>query len=140
VTPQEIQQVAIVGFGMRDASRTILLAGIFAFALTGSFACADVFESAGLPLTKPDLQKMSVAAQPLLNDDSLPVGTKRSWFNIRSGNHGFVTLLRRFEYEHHGRGLSCRTLVFQVKLLPPSDPYNLALNRCKTAEGIWKTL
>ena len=124
---------------MPHASKIIvLMAGILAFVLWVPHARADVFESTGLALTKLDLEKMSIAAQPLLNDDSLRIGTKRAWSNVRSGNHGFVSLLGRFEYEHNGSKLSCRKLVYQVKLLPPSDPYILALNRCRTADGSWK--
>ena len=124
---------------MPRISRIFLLVAMLSAVSMATGARADVFEAVRLPLTKLDLQKMTVAAQPLLDDDLLPVGTKRAWFNIRSGNHGLIRLLGRFEYEHRGSKLSCRSLLYQVKLLPPPDIYNLLINRCKVADGSWKS-
>jgi surface antigen len=126
---------------MSRTSRTLnLLTGIGALVLLAHLASANPFESTGLALTGLDLQKISMAAQPLLADQSLPIGTKRTWSNIRSGNHGSIWLLGRFYYEHSGTRLSCRKLMYQLKVLPPSDPYNLTLNQCRIKDGAWEIL
>jgi len=81
---------------------------------------------------------MSDASQPLLNDDSLPIGTTREWSNAKSENHGTVQLLKRFEYQYQGSTLPCRELRYHVVVKDSADPYNFAFNRCKLADGSWK--
>src|SRR5262249_17928080 len=64
--------------------------------------CAEVFLRPGARLSHHDLKAMAKAAQPLLDDDTLPINTKRDWSNPESGDHGTVELMRRFEYDYEG--------------------------------------
>jgi len=124
---------------MRGISRLVLLATLLAFVSMGSYAQVGVFGNA-IPLTKQDYAEMASAAQPLLNDDTVPIGTARDWSNAASGNHGTITLLGRFEYDYQGSKLPCRKLKYHVVGKAPVEPYNLELNRCKVADGSWKIL
>jgi len=83
---------------------------------------------------------MTAAAQPLLEDNSLPIGTTRDWSNSESGDHGTVQLLRRFEYSYEGSKLPCREIRYHIQVTGSADPYNYKLSRCKVADGSWKTL
>jgi surface antigen len=124
---------------MRGISRLVLLASLLAFVSMGSYAQVGVFGNA-IPLTKQDYADMASAAQPLLNDDSLPIGTVREWRNAASGNHGAIMLVERFVYDYQGSKLPCRKLKYHVDGKAPVQPYNLELNRCKVADGSWKIL
>ena len=94
----------------------------------------------GARLSNHDLKLMAKAAQPLLEDESLPIGTSREWKNPESGDHGTIQLIRRFEYKYQGSSLPCRELRYHVQTTGDADPYNVKLNRCKVADGSWKTL
>ena len=72
------------------------------------------------------------------NDDSLPIGTARDWSNPASGNMGTVTLLERYQHNYQGSMLPCRKLKYHIVLRRHSDPYNLALDFCRIADGSWK--
>ncbi len=124
---------------MRGISGLVLLASLLAFVSMGSYAQVGVFGNA-IPLTKQDYAAMAAAAQPLLNDDSLPIGTTREWRNAASGNHGAIELVERFVYDYQGSKLPCRKLKYHVDGKAPIQPYNLELNRCKVADGSWKIL
>jgi surface antigen len=125
---------------MRGASKIVLLACFLAIASTRSYA--EMFPSGlpEVPLTQQDYDEMSAARQPLLTDDSLPIGTTREWNNAKSGNHGTIQLLGRFEYTYQGSKLPCRKLRYHVVTKDIADPYNFILNRCKFADGSWKIL
>ena len=47
-------------------------------------------------LTAEDYQDLAAAYQPLLNDDTIAIGTTRAWSNPNTGNQGTVQLVRRF--------------------------------------------
>lgn len=123
---------------MRRTSRTILLSGLFAVISTACYAQTSMSSLPEVPLTKGDYQDLAAAYQPLLNDDSLAIGTTREWINAQSGNHGTVQLVKRFEAEYQGSKLACRRLRYHIEIKDNADPYNLLLNRCKLADGSWK--
>ncbi len=125
---------------MRGASRTVLLAGFLTVVSMASQAGFNPFGTAGLPLNKQDYQVMSTAAQPLLNDDTLPIGTTEDWSNTKSGNQGTIKLLERFETNYQGTKLPCRKLQYHVEIKGMADPYNVILDRCKVSDGSWKIL
>lgn len=125
---------------MRSALRFFMLAaGLFfcagtAHAQTGGM---DLFGASGLPLTNGDFRTMAKAADPLLNDETIPIGTVRSWSNPASGNSGTITLEDRFTYDYEGKTLPCRKLKYRTAIRNYANPYNLRLNRCKVADGKW---
>lgn len=125
---------------MRVASKIAFLACCFAILSTGSYAQVYPFGLPEVPLTKEDLREIAAAYQPLLTDDSLPIGTTREWNNEQSGNHGNIQLMKRFEYEYEGNKLPCRQLRYHLRFKGAADPYNFMLNRCKVADGSWKIL
>jgi len=124
---------------MRGIFRLVLLAGLLAFVSMGSYAQVGVFGNA-IPLTKQDYAAMAAAAQPLLTDDTVPIGTVREWRNDASGNHGAIKLVERFVYDYQGSKLPCRKLRYHVDGKAPVQPYNVELDRCKVADGSWKIL
>lgn len=91
-----------------------------------------------MPLNKQDYQAMSTAVQPLLNDDTLPIGTTGEWSNTKSGNQGTIKLLERFETDYQGAKLPCRKLQYHVEVKGMANPYNVILDRCKLSDGSWK--
>jgi surface antigen len=126
---------------MRTLSKILLLAGFMAIISTTCFSQQmGVFGPSGMPLTKQDLVAMAAASGPLLNDDTVPLDTIRSWSNEKSGNHGTIKLVKRFEYNYEGAQLPCRKLLYRTEFRMNSQPYSIVLNRCKTADGTWKIL
>lgn len=132
---------------MRGTSGAALLAcslGLLVAASPGAYA--DYFGDfsfagpVGERLNHHDLKAIAKATQPLLDDDSLPIGTTREWSNPASGDHGTIQLLKRFEYKYEGSNLPCRELRYHVQVTTNGDPYNYELNRCKVADGTWKIL
>jgi surface antigen len=125
---------------MRRALQVGLLAGVFFVISYATFAGVSPFGAVGLALTKQDYQAIEAAAKPLLNDDSLAIGTTRDWSSPKSGNHGSIKLLKRFEETVQGATLPCRKLEHTVEIKGQADPYNLVIDRCKVADGSWKIL
>ena len=126
---------------MRSALRSCVLAGTLAFGIAAAHAAGmNPFGPTGLPLTSRDFQEMDAAVDPLLNDETVPIGTARSWSNSRSGNSGTITLERRFTQDFQGKTLPCRTLRYHTVIRNRSDPFNLRINRCKVADGNWMLL
>ncbi len=129
---------------MRSIPSTVLLTCLLLAASTASYA--DSFgdfsfaESLGDRLNHHDLKAIAKATQPLLDDGSLAIGTTREWSNSASGDHGTIQLLKRFEYKYEGNNLPCRELRYHIEVTGNADPYNYQLNRCKVADGSWKTL
>jgi hypothetical protein len=118
-----------------------VLAGALAFGIAAAHAAGmNPFGPTGLPLTSKDFQEMDAAVDPLLNDETMPIGTARSWSNPRSGNSGTITLERRFTQDFQGETLPCRTLRYHTVMRNRSDPFNLRINRCKVADGNWMLL
>ena len=113
----------------------IVLATVLATAHAAGF---NPFGAAGLPLSKQDYREIAAAAAPLLNDESVAIGTSRDWSNAKSGNHGTVKLLKQYEQSVQGTNLPCRDLEYTVDIKGYADPYNLVLTRCKAADGSWK--
>jgi surface antigen len=112
-----------------------------ALALTPFGAQAQYAGLSGLPevsLTADDYQNLAAAYEPLLNDDSIPLGTSRNWSNAKTGNSGSVSLEKRFSISHEGATLPCRTLRYHFVIKGNNDPYNVRLDRCRMADGSWK--
>jgi surface antigen len=125
---------------MRFFARLSLLVGLLSLLPIASYADLNPFGPSGLQLTKEDYKEMAAAAQPLLIDDSLPIGTTQSWNNPKSGNQGSIKLLDRFETKYQGNTLPCRKLAYHVQTKGVADAYNITLDRCKVADGSWKLL
>lgn len=129
---------------MRGTSRLFFLAWFLAVAPTAanaqSYSSYDMSGLFGAKLSNHDLKAMDEAALPLLNDDSVALGTSRDWNNPGSGDHGTVRLQKRFEYTYEGNKLPCREIRYHVQSSGNADPYNFKLNRCKVADGSWKIL
>jgi len=87
-------------------------------------------------LTKDDVAVLADTTRPLLEDDTVPLGTVKSWNSPKSGNGGTVTLVDRFEY----KGLPCRRIQHDIKLKKVIDPFRFIVDRCRVADGSWKTL
>ena len=125
---------------MRSILRSFMLAAGLAFYVVAAHAQtggADLFGASSLPLTNGDFSRMAKAANPLLNDETIPIGTARSWSNPTSGNSGTITLEDRFTYDYEGKTLPCRKLKYRTVIQDYANPYNLRLNRCKVADGKW---
>jgi hypothetical protein len=99
----------------------LLAAAILAIGPARSLAQEDVFGVEGLPLTTKDFAAMASAANPLLKDESLPLGTAREWRNPISGNRGRITLLERFQYAYEGSTLRCRKLKYHTVIKNLAD-------------------
>ena len=126
---------------MRHALRLIMLGGILVLGATASWATGmNPFGPSGLPLTAKDFAAMAAVADPLMEDETVPIGTSRSWSNPTSGNQGTITLEGRFTYDYQGSKLPCRKLRYHTVIKNYSDPYNLRINRCRTANGDWMLL
>ena len=127
-----------MGIAMRGALRSFVLAGGLAVGIAAAHAAGmNPFGPTGLPLTSKDFQEMGAAEDPLLNDETIPIGTARPWSNPRSGNSGTITLERRFTQDFQGKTLPCRTLRYHTVIRNRADPFNLRINRCKVADGNW---
>ena len=126
---------------MRSAGRLLMLAGGMALGIAAAHAGGmNPFGPSGLPLTSRDFADMAMAVEPLLEDETIPIGTARSWSNSRSGNQGTITLEGRFTYDYQGKTLPCRKLRYHTVIRNYADPYNLRINRCKVADGNWMLL
>ena len=126
---------------MRGVLSLLLLAVILAVGSSQSQAAGlNPFGVAGLPLTAKDYKAMAAAVDPLLNDESVPLGTTREWSNPTSGNKGSITLLERYHYTYEGNSLPCRKLRYHAVIKNLADPYNLVIQRCRIADGSWKLL
>ena len=124
---------------MARALRVLILAAGLVFSMTAGHAQTggmSLFGASGLPLTNGDFSQMAKAADPLLNDETIPLGTARDWSNPASGNSGTITLEERFTYDYQGKTLPCRKLKYRTVINNYANPYNLRLNRCK-ADGKW---
>ena len=125
---------------MRSALRLFMLVAGLTFGIAAAHAGMNPFGPSGLPLTSADFANMSKAVDPLLEDETIPIGTVRSWSNARSGNSGTITLEGRFTYDYEGKTLPCRKLRYHTVIRNYADPYNLRINRCKVADGNWMLL
>ena len=128
------------GFVMHSILRSFMLAAGFACYVAAAHAQGmgmTFFGASGLPLTTGDFSRMAKAADPLLNDETIPIGTVQSWSNPKSGNSGTITLEDRFTYDYEGKTLPCRKLKYHTVIQNYANPYNLRLNRCRAADGRW---
>jgi hypothetical protein len=128
------------GKAMRSALRLFMLAVGLTFGIGAAHAGMNPFGPSGLPLTNGDFSLMSKAVDPLLEDETIPVGTVGTWSNPKSGNSGSITLEGRFTYDYQGKTLPCRKLRYHTVIRNKADPYNLLINRCKAANGDWMLL
>jgi surface antigen len=124
---------------MRSSLRAALMACAVVLAPVAALAQYGGFSGLPeVPLTPGDLGELAAAYQPLLDDDSIPLGTRHEWSNAESGNSGSVALEKRFSVTFEGATLPCRTLRYHFIVKGLNDPYNVRLNRCKMADGTWK--
>ena len=100
----------------------------------GAYAQLDVFGTFANNLTPEDIAMMKDASAELYESDHVPLSTRKRWSNPRSGNHGAVTLVRRYEYN----GMKCRTIRHWIKEKRRDDSSALNFDRCKTPAGEWK--
>lgn len=119
--------------------RVLFLAGCFVLASAAAYAMVNPFGPTGLPLTQDDIAAMAAAVDPLLNDDTTPIGTSRDWNNDKSGNHGSIKLLQRFQHKYNGSDLTCRKLQYTFDIKNEADPYKMSIDRC-LVDGKWKFL
>ena len=71
---------------MGRALRLIMLSGFLVLGATASWAAGmNPFGPSGMPLTAKDFAAMAAIADPLMEDETVPVGTSRSWSNPTSG-------------------------------------------------------
>jgi len=123
-------------------SRVIFLA--LGFMLAGTAmpraSSVSIFGPQGLPLSAADFSLMDEAARPLLEQETIPLGSSRTWLNPESGHQGTITLLQRFEYNYQGTNLACRRLVYRFELAESADRSHFTVNRCLVADGSWKIL
>ena len=118
--------------------RVVFLACCFALASATAYAF-NPFGPSGLPLTQDDIAAMAAAIDPLLNDANTPIGTSRDWNNDKSGNHGSIKLLKRFQYKYNGSDITCRQIQYTFNIKGDADPYKMAVDRC-LVDGKWKFL
>jgi len=123
----------------RHAPVISYVAGILALTVAVSQAAGlNPFGRVGLPLTRQDFKEMAEAESPLLNDETIPLGTSRGGANASSGNSGVIILIDRFATNFQGTKLPCLKLRYHVVIRNRSDPYNLLLDRCQVADSRWK--
>jgi len=114
---------------------TALLFAAFVLAATGARA-VDPFGRSGFELTNSDVTLLAETTRPLFEDDTIPIGTVKSWTNAESGNSGTATLVDRFEQ----KGMPCRRIQHDIKLKKVADPFRFIIDRCRVADGSWKML
>ena len=60
--------------------RLIMLSGFLVLGATASWATGmNPFGPSGMPLTDKDFAAMAAVADPLMEDETIPIGTSRSW-------------------------------------------------------------
>ena len=118
--------------------RNTLAAFAFAaLALQATTAHAvNPFGRSGFELTNSDVDMLTATTRPFFDDDTIPIGTVKSWNNPKSGNGGTATLVERFEQ----KGLPCRRIQHDIKLKKVGDPFRFVIDRCRVADGSWKLL
>jgi len=94
------------------------------------------FGRAGFELTNSDVTMLTETTRPFFEDDSIAIGTVKSWSNPKSGNGGTATLVERFEQ----KGMPCRRIQHDIKLKKIADPFRFVVDRCRVADGSWKML
>ena len=127
---------------METTMRTVLYSACLAITLmlagtSVSLAGFNPFGTAGLKLTKADYAEIAKASEPLFSEQAA-IGMSQDWANPKSGNSGTIRLLDRYATQYEGKSLPCRKLEYTVVSKALRDPYNLVLNRCRTADGSWK--
>ena len=118
--------------------RRMLSALLFAaLMLTAAPALAvNPFGRSGFELTNGDVTLITEATRPFFEDDTVAVGTVKSWSNANSGDGGTATLVDRFEQ----KGMPCRRIQHDIKLKKVADPFRFIIDRCRVADGTWKIL
>ena len=90
----------------------------------------------GFELTNSDVTILPETTKSFFDDDTIAVGTVKSWSNPKSGNSGTATLVDRFEQ----KGMPCRRIQHDIKLKKIADPFRFIVDRCRVADGSWKML
>jgi surface antigen len=94
------------------------------------------FGQSGFELTNSDVPLLTEATRPFFEDNTVPVGTVKSWSNAESGNGGTATLIDRFQH----KGMPCLRIQHDIKLNKVADPFRFIIDRCRVADGSWKFL
>ena len=94
------------------------------------------FSRSGFDLTGSDVQILMETTRPFLEDDTVSIGTAKTWTNPQSGNNGMATLIARFEHQ----GMPCRRIQHDIKIKTKADPFRFIIDRCRVADGTWKML
>lgn len=90
----------------------------------------------GFELTNSDVKILTETTRPFFEDDTVAIGTVKSWNNPKSGNGGTATLVERFEQ----KGMPCRRIQHDIKLKKIADPFRFIVDRCRVADGSWKMM
>jgi surface antigen len=104
--------------------------------LAATVHAVNPFGRSGFELTNGDVALITETTRPFFEDDTVPVGTVKSWSNAKSGNGGTATLVDRFEQ----KGMPCRRIQHDIKLKKVADPFRFIIDRCRVADGTWKML
>ena len=110
--------------------------------LTIGWACAAAhaqispFGQSDFNLAPDDLALVEAAAEKLYLGDGAAPGTVETWSNPQSGNQGTITLISKFHY----KGMPCRRLQHEIKIVHVANPYNFMVDRCEVSSGEWKVL
>jgi surface antigen len=112
----------------------LVLVGLALSAVTA--LAVNPFGRSGFELTTGDVAILTETTRPFFDDDTVPIGTVKSWNNPKSGNNGTATLIRRFEQ----KGMPCRRVQHDIKLKTIADPFRFIIDRCRVADGSWKML
>ena len=94
------------------------------------------FRRSGFNLTDSDVDILTETTRPFFDDDTIPIGTAKTWTNPQSGNGGTATLINRFDQ----KGMPCRRIQHDIKLKNMADPFRFIIDRCRIADGTWKML
>jgi surface antigen len=105
-------------------------------AVTPARAANPFGTRSGFNLTAEDIKEMQAATAPFFSDDTVPLGTTRTWSNAKSGNSGAAKLVGRFEE----RGMPCRRIQHDIKVKRVHDLFHYVIDRCRTPDGTWKLL
>jgi surface antigen len=119
---------------LRRTLSALLFAALMLPAVTAH--AVNPFGRSGFELTNGDITLITETTRPFFEDDTVPVGTVKSWSNAKSGNAGTATLVDRFEQ----KGMPCRRIQHDIKLKKVADPFRFIIDRCRVADGSWKML
>jgi surface antigen len=94
------------------------------------------FSSDAVSLNNDDFARMIEAANKLLRQSPLPVGTATNWRNDQTGSSGTIRVTKTFRHQ----AMLCHKLVYETipAATPPAN--KTTLDWCDTGRGEWKIL